>query len=334
MSISHGAQSLISLLRDQFASVLVKHVPTALLDFPDYSNVGDSAIWAGEIAALRSLGYNVQYVCDVNSYRESVMRQRMSYGQILMQGGGNFGTIWPGSQYWREAVIRRCHDYRIVQLPQTLHFEDEISLARTRACVQSHPDYILMTRDHRSHAIATEQLGVRSVLCPDSALMLHGNLSRRTASVDVLLLARTDKEARKDGLQSFSLPNVSIQKVDWIEEDRTALMRIVHIVKQIGTTPLGGTRPVQVIQRALFNKLADQRIDRGVRMLSAGRIVVTDRLHAHIICTVLGIPHVVLDNNYGKLSEFIKCWHSSEPLVQLVKSVEEAQEAATRLLAR
>lgn len=332
MPAKHSEEALAGLIREQFASVLSKNVPTALLDFPDHPNVGDSAIWSGEIAALRSLGYNIQYVCDMNSYRESVMRQRMSYGQLLMHGGGNYGTVWAASQFWREAVIRRCHDYRIVQLPQTLHFDDQTSLDRARDCVRSHPDYFLMTRDHRSLAIATDQLGVRALLCPDAALMLHGSIKRLSPTKDVLVLSRTDKEAQASGLSGFVLPNFSISKVDWLDEDRTALTRTVQAVKQLSLSSMGSTRTLQFFQRKLFANLADARVQRGVRTLSIGRIVVTDRLHAHIICMMLGIPHVVLDNNYGKLSEFINCWHADQPLVRLVKSVDEAQTAATLLL--
>jgi pyruvyl transferase EpsO len=41
-------------------SVLAQHVARgqrfALVDFPNHSNVGDNAIWLGELAALRAIG--------------------------------------------------------------------------------------------------------------------------------------------------------------------------------------------------------------------------------------------------------------------------------------
>ncbi|XP_048247973.1 glucose-6-phosphate/phosphate translocator 2, chloroplastic-like [Haliotis rufescens] len=42
----------------------------------------------------------------------------------------------------------------------------------------------------------------------------------------------------------------------------------------------------------------------GMLFLQRGRVVITDRLHGHILSTLLGIPHVILDNNYHKVSSY------------------------------
>jgi pyruvyl transferase EpsO len=57
-----------------------------------------------------------------------------------------------------------------------------------------------------------------------------------------------------------------------------------------------------------LDRLAAWRVRRGMRLLGTGARVVTDRLHAHILCLLLGIPHTTLDNSYGKLSTFIGTW--------------------------
>jgi pyruvyl transferase EpsO len=66
--------------------------------------------------------------------------------------------------------------------------------------------------------------------------------------------------------------------------------------------------------------------------LSAGRVVVTDRLHGHILSLLLGIPHVVLDNSYGKLHQFVAAWTESSPLVHTAQTPDEAANIATTLL--
>lgn len=33
-----------------------------------------------------------------------------------------------------------------------------------------------------------------------------------------------------------------------------------------------------------------------------GRLVVTDRLHAHVLAGLMGVPHIVVDNSYGKVA--------------------------------
>ena len=317
----------------RYAQALIPGMPTALLDFPDHSNVGDSAIWAGEIIALREAGHDIRYTCDVTSFNESALRWRMPFGQILLHGGGNFGTVWPIYQAFREAIIQRFPDYRIVQLPQTIHFESELALGRTQRRLSAHPDFWLMVRDHRSEAIARDQLRVTTLLCPDSALMLKGRLERHRPTVDVLVLARTDKEAGQAHLKDFALERHQVSCTDWLDEPQTPLKQLTQLAKKTARSRWGRVRKVQQAGHRAFQALAWERVQRGARLLSQGRVVVTDRLHAHILCMVLQIPHIVLDNSYGKLSEFIRCWYREDPLLSLVTSRQEAEEVALQRLA-
>jgi pyruvyl transferase EpsO len=317
----------------RYAQALIHGMPTALLDFPDHSNVGDSAIWAGEIIALRQAGHDLRYTCDVTSFNESALRWRMPFGQILLHGGGNFGTVWPIYQGFREAIIQRFPDYRIVQLPQTIHFESELALARAHRRLSAHPDFWLMVRDRRSESIGRDHLRVTTLLCPDSALMLQGRLQRAQPSLDVLVLARTDKEAGQAQLKDFALARHQVSCTDWLDEPQTTRKQFTQLAKKAARSRWGRVRKVQQTSQRAFQALAWERVQRGAHLLSKGRVVVTDRLHAHILCMVLRIPHVVLDNSYGKLSEFIRCWHREDPLLSLVTSRQEAEDVARQRLA-
>jgi len=324
--------SPLETIKQCYAQALIPGLPTALLDFPDHSNVGDSAIWVGEMVGLREAGHDLRYTCDVTSFNEIALRRRMPFGQILLHGGGNFGTVWPIYQAFREAVIQQFPGYRIVQLPQTVHFENDLAPSPTRRRLSAHPDFWLMVRDRRSEQIAREQLKVHTLLCPDSALMLDGKLQRAKATVDVLVLARTDKETGDAQLRNFELPNHRVSCIDWLDENPSINRYLTTLNKQAGKSNWGGLRKVQQVSHRVFHALAWERVQRGVALLSRGRVVVTDRLHAHILCMILRIPHVVLDNNYGKLSEFIRCWHREDPLVQLVSNRQQAQDATSKLL--
>lgn len=313
---------------------IVDHsMPTAVLDFPDYGNVGDSAIWLGEVRYLERLKSKIHYSSDIFFYNEEILRRRMPFGQVLLTGGGNFGTVWTENQAWREAVIERLRDYKLIQLPQTLQFTDDRARDRVAGRIARHPDFTLLVRDQRSLEIGEKQLGARTVLCTDGAFMLHQELRRAPPKVDVVVLARSDKEIGGDGLASFSMPGRTVEITDWLEEPATPVRRNARLLKRLGRTGLGAHGFVQRAQWNRLNMLADERIQRGVGILSRGRVVVTDRLHAHIMSSMLGIPHVVLDNNYGKIHGFIKCWHPDNPLVHMVHSKEEALSKAQSLLA-
>ena len=66
-------------------------------------------------------------------------------------------------------------------------------------------------------------------------------------------------------------------------------------------------------------------------MLSAARVVVTDRLHGHILSMLLGKPHVILDNSYGKLSSFHEKWTTGVDGVHFARTTDEALELAMEL---
>lgn len=309
-------------------------LPVALLDYPDHSNVGDSAIWSGEMKFLTENRYDLRYVCDYQSFNEKILRHVMPRGQILLHGGGNFGTVWPIYQVFRESIAARMPDYRIVQLPQSIHFDNETSIGRTKQALAAHPDFLMMVRDRESLDFATTTLALKAVLCPDSALILHGDLKREKPDVDILVLARTDKESQGSGLDKASLDGYTLDVVDWIEEPKTLTRKFARLAKRIGKSSWGASPGLQSIQSHFFHELANQRIKRGTELLSRGRIVVTDRLHAHILCVLLGIEHIVIDNSYGKVTRFISCWTHDNPLVHVVKSPAEAMRLASQILAQ
>jgi len=307
----------------------------ALLDFPDHGNVGDSAIWGGEIVALERLGMEVAYVGTHLSLDPKILRERMPEGLVLIHGGGNFGTIWPECQEHRERVLRELKDYPVVQLPQSIHYADGDagSLERMRRLIADHPDFTLLVRDEPSRAVAENALGAKTLLCSDSAFFLHDRLRRDSPIVDILALARTDKERVTLDLQGLlAKTGRSFEVVDWLDEPMTSSRRLAAKIWPRAFGRMTRVPGFFAALEAVWNRVANQRIDRGRRQLSRGRVVLTDRLHAHILSTMLGIPHVVLDNNYGKVQNFIASWTQGNPLVRRASTPEQAVAIALELL--
>jgi pyruvyl transferase EpsO len=328
----------LPVLVERVTSVLQQVIPAtepcALLDHPDHPNVGDSAIWLGERRFLRRQRIEVAYTCSVKTFDEDALRAAMPRGTVLIHGGGNFGTLWPHHQQLRERVLERLRDYRIVQLPQSIHYEDATALRRTARLIERHPAFTLLVRDHNALRIGREELGADTLLCPDAALLLAGTVRCHRPEVDCLVLARTDKERAAQGLEAACQGiGMSVAVLDWLDEPRGWLHRLRDRLVIRSHHPWAHSPWFQAAMLLLWDRLAQQRTQRGCRLLSRGRIVITDRLHAHILCTLLGIPHIVLDNNCGKLSGFIRCWTAEHPLCHLVDSVAEATRIAQCLVA-
>ncbi len=279
----------------------------ALVDFPDHANVGDSAIWLGELALLREItGRDPCYVSTWHDFDLDAFHDACPDGVLFLHGGGNLGDIWPHHQRFREDILASVRDRPVVQLPQSIHFRVPSEVDRFAALVADHPDFVLYVRDTRSLDFAREHLACPSHLAPDSAYAL-GEQSRDAVQCDVLMLMRTDDER-----QGYAIPPADpATVVDWLDDD--------------ADLPVGVDAKAREAQ-------AVARVDRGLRLLARGRVVVTDRLHAHILADLLGIPHVVLDNEYGKIAAYLDAWSVPDAIVTRASTIEHAVVLAKQLV--
>jgi len=294
--------------------------PYAIVDVPNHANVGDSAIFLGELAWLEAIGAPPpSYLCDTYSYSESDLRYYVPHGTILIHGGGNFGDVWTPPQALRERIVSAFPSHRIVQLPQTIHFRSASALDTAAALFSRHEYLTIVARDRVSLELASAGLRCRALLAPDSAFALGALPRPVTASQDVVWLARTDRES-----SSLAVPG-GVHPVDWMRDDDTILIRLERWLRKRGI----GLR----FRNRLRRRIASERVARGCLMLSRGRVVVTDRLHAHILSLMMGIPHVVVDNNYGKVRSFFDAWTRGAPKVRFCADWFEADRARQTLAA-
>lgn len=313
----------------------------ALVGFPDHPNVGDSAIWLGELAALEKLRTEIALTCSACGYDPDLVRRRLGpEGKVLLHGGGNLGDEWPEHQRLRERVIADLGDLPIVQLPQSVHFNASAGLERARTVFAAHSGLTLLCRDPRSAEVAEREFSNATTrLCPDAAFGLGPLDDRGDEATGVLWLARTDDERRGPRLCSDRPEH---RMADWLSDDRRALGWERSYVGRLTAQallqramrrhpalapPIAGT--VATVQRSA----AFQRVRFGAGLLSSARVVVTDRLHAHVLCLMLGIPHVVVDTGYGKIESFVRAWSGTAPGVRLAQGAEDASSMAEDLLA-
>ena len=307
--------------------------PYALLDFPDYGNIGDSAIWQGNIAWLkrRVLAAPV-YTC--RCYVDlAEMKAKMPDGVILLQGGGNFGDIWPQHQSFRDAVLDAFPGRPVVQLPQSIHYGDEAAVARTAEAIRRHGAFTLLVRDQPSYDLATSRFDCTVTLCPDMAFAL-GPLQRSRPPVsDVLLALREDIEARPSSAVTDMLPKAWVRS-DWPADDPALYAQVLRQTRLSSFLTLDSRKWRREARTLLnFNTLADRRVASGLHQLSGARFIITDRLHVHILSTLLGVPHVFLDNSYGKIRRFSDCFGTTWDGAAPAESMEEAIAVARSFLA-
>ncbi len=307
--------------------------PYALLDFPDHGNVGDSAIWNGNIAWLkRTVKVDPAFTCRCYIEMDE-LRAQMPEGVILLHGGGNFGDIWPQHQNFREAVLAAFPGRPVVQLPQSIHYSDEAAISRTAEAIRRHGAFTLLVRDQPSYDLASSHFDCTVRLCPDMAFAI-GPLPRlREPDADVLLALRKDIEARPSSALPEVLPEGWITG-DWPADDPALYDKALRQTRMASFLTLDTSKWRKAARElTYFNTLADRRMEAGLNQLSGARFIITDRLHVHILSTLLGVPHVFLDNSYGKIRRFSDCFQTRWDGAAAADSMEEAIAVARSHLA-
>ena len=325
------SRQVISRLQHEIDEVLTPLVPgkkCALLDFPHHSNVGDSAIWVGEQIFLSKLGLKPAYVCAAGNCDWNAMERAIGPdGTIIIHGGGNFGDVWPMHHQLREEVLNRYPEHPVLQLPQTIHFSDRNAADRTAAKIRQHGKFTLAVRDRKSLAFAQGRFECNVVLCPDMAFCIGPIGAAASSDQRILLLLRSDKEKKDHSSADALLQSPDLLCTDWLTESYTET-RLRSGGRLFADMLCGKAAPTR--RGSYYNALAGERVRRGLRQLGSFRYIVSDRLHVHILSTLLGRHHALLDNNYGKLSSFIEAWNTNWDGMQVCHELPMAIEAARR----
>ncbi|MGE5230205.1 MAG: polysaccharide pyruvyl transferase family protein [Deltaproteobacteria bacterium] len=303
--------------------------PCALLDFPNHTNVGDSAIWLGELALLRALGArDLRYTCDYRTYSRRELEARVGRGTILLSGGGNFGDLYPPHQELREEVLQAFSRNRVIQLPQSLHFRSREALGRAARVCDAHPDFTLLVRDDASLALARETFRSPVALSPDLAFCLESLPRPARGREGIMFLKRRDREARALPPRAADPPDVV--RTDW-PHDPGGLSHRLHGALQRRTARYEWLGRQHGLFTRLREAMARYRVRTGCRTLTQGRVVITDRLHAHVFCLLMGIPHCLLDNSYGKVRGCWETWTCGTDLAVWCNDEAEAFERVRSL---
>lgn len=327
------ARSLGDAVHQAIASVMQGRGAYALLDFPFHPNIGDSAIWMGEASLLRRIyGRGPCYVSTAQSDPDEAGRF-VGDALVFLHGGGNFGDLWPGHQRYREAILARHRHNRIVCLPQSVHFQSPEGIESSRRAFAAHPDVHMMARDHESFDFMRRHYDCNVMLVPDSAFAIDmARVPRNPAPAGLGCLFREDHEQRADAAGAAALfPEARIE--DWERPGQTYWRAARLALRGMRRAPnLPGLAGLMGLRGRYFDRVARDNVMRGFRQLDRHQVVVTDRLHGHIMAVLLGKPHVVIDNLYGKIARFIDAW-PGDTTTGRAADYAEARRLATTLMA-
>ena len=282
-------------------SCLGQATKVILVGFPSYTNPGDSMIWLGTIEYLRMLKIEIVYQCDIGRFEQFFIDEEFPKIPILIQGGGNFGDLWPDFQEFREKILLNNEDRLILQLPQSIYFVHQERSIESNKIISKHQNFILLVRDKESHRRAKELFpSVISKFCPDMAFGLNVKPIEKSIQNQSVAILRQDREK----LISIESKLSEIKITDWHLNFVHRLQWIFLRAILISYKRLKFTR-IFIKKKHLemvYHAMAKINFESALDILEQAKIMITDRLHAHVLAVLFNIPHVVCDNSYGKIS--------------------------------
>jgi len=249
---------------------------------PEHGNLGDHAIAQAEIELLSQLGVNYIEITGKKLY-EMMWANHLSVMNgfpILINGGGNLGTLWMDVEELQRQVIRKNPKSRIVVLPNTIFYEEnewgQEELHKSIQIYNRHKHLTIYARERTSYDYM-KPIYRDAHLVPDMVLSLKKDEYSFKRSGCLLCLrgdcekTRTQTQDEIIRQQAKSLFGNHVENTDMIEKCG-----------------------VSVAEREVALKAKFEQF-------SKSELVITDRLHSMIFCAITGTPCIVVDSKSPKV---------------------------------
>jgi len=327
-----------------------------LLNYPNYRNIGDHLIWLGEVFYLTDIcETQIKYTAaDISDFSGEEMEKQAGKSPILLQGGGNLGDLWRNHQEFREYIISKYHDRPIVIMPQSIYFASAENLDQAARVFNAHPNLTLFVREHKSYEIAIKHfINCQVIKAPDMAFQLADTPYLKSHSIEkkssILYHCRHDAELNK----SFSsAPIFTLQNIvtfDWIPFHldywylRESMLNNLQfspsamqvspsylqikaasflnwILRQLQQTFHSHSLKLDSLYNPQMQRISLGMMHFGIYQFKQHQMIITNRLHGHILCVLLNIPHIFLANSYHKNESFYETWTHQVPFCRFVKN--------------
>ncbi len=269
-----------------------------ILSTPRHGNLGDHAIVISQCKLFSDLGLKnniIEFTDTEYSVCKDVLSKSVNSNDlIIIDGGGNIGTLWIEAEEAMRDIIKRFPRNPIFIMPQTAHFEDsefgEKTLKESKEIYCNHPNLTIFCRDKTTYdLISSEFAQVHSFFVPD-IVMYNSDLNYQFERKNVRLCFREDLEKTCSDEFINSISDYLQSKGFKTSNTSTVLESRINPYQR---------------KKALRKKWSE---------LSKSKFVVTDRLHGMIFCAITGTPCLAIDNISHKVRDGYK-WLSHLPFI-------------------
>ncbi|MBE6922615.1 MAG: hypothetical protein E7465_05455 [Ruminococcaceae bacterium] len=273
---------------------------------PTHGNLGDHAIAMAVIQMLRemNIAYTEITVDELKLMQKHNKMYIMNGYPIIVNGGGNIGTLWPSVERLFRHLIQNCPESRILCLPNTAYFEEskqgQYEYEQSKRIYRAHKTLTICARERISYELLRE-IHNRVVLIPDMALSLN-ECKSRTQRKGCLLCLRSDREKTRE-------PGV----------DRTILEQAAQIFgRNVFYSDM-------YIGRSVSPECRQAELTKKFDIFRSAELVITDRLHGMIFAAITGTACVVIDSKSPKVRGCYE-WIQGMGYIRFAESPDEIME--------
>lgn len=300
----------IQKIRDQHQFCIV------FISVPTHGNLGDQAIIYAQYKMFEQIGLIKNIIeirsCDYIRFAD-VLEDLLTYQDIIIiDGGGNMGTLWIEEEYKIRDIIQRFKNNKIVIFPETVYYsKDEFGkneLELSKPIYENHKDLHICVRDRSSLELLTSQYKNLDVkYTPDIVLFLDKSPNKILNRQNALCCLRKDKEKV-----------TSDETLKFIEE------KLFEYGLKINYTSTVIEENVKRIDR-------EKVLLRKWEEFQKSKIVITDRLHGMIFAAITGTPCIALNNCNGKVKGVYE-WIKYLPYIIFCEDLNELSNSIDYLL--
>lgn len=252
-----------------------------------YDNIGDLAISEATIQFLEKYSSDCNIIeirlCDYYKYYMAIKKLIKPGDIIVMQGGGNMGFLYFDAEFNRRDVIKHFPKNKIIIFPSTIDYgnspREKYELKNSIRIYNKHNDLWICAREEKSYN-QMKAIYKNVISTPDIVLSLN-YIDIKNNQEYIVGCLRSDGEKTP---VSSKVYNYLCERGDCVFTDNIAEEKNVSITLR---------------KKIFIDKLNE---------LSKAKLVVTDRLHTMIFCTLIEIPCLFIDNTNCKLSEVYNKW--------------------------
>lgn len=283
---------------------------------PVYGNLGDYAIVEAQYKFFKDIKLK-RFIVELNRfeyerYREKLEKVIKAKDIIIIDGGGNIGTLWPEEEKKIRDIISRFPKNRIYIFPQTAYFEKtehgQQELQMSKKVYNQHRRLNIFCRDINTFELFQSNFkNVRSFYVPDIVTYINYKKTRKKKRSGVLLCMREDLERTMD-------PDFLTIVLTYFKEKGTELER---------TSTLLETR--------ITKRNRKWKLRKKWQEFAQSEMVITDRLHGMIFSAITGTPCLAIDNLSHKVKEGYE-WIKYLPYIIFVSNEQVFEESMEKIL--